>query len=69
VRERAFFDAGLRREVTAREVRRADLAPGMVVEGPAVIVEDETSTIVTSAFRAVGQEDGAILIARKEGRA
>ena len=68
VRERAFFDAALRREVDAAEVRRQDLRPGMAVDGPAVIVEDETSTVVTSAFRAVAQEDGAILIVRKEAR-
>jgi N-methylhydantoinase A len=65
-RDRTFFDAALRREVRAKEVRRAELRPGMVVDGPAVIVEEETSTIVTSAFRAVAQEDGAILILRKE---
>jgi N-methylhydantoinase A len=68
VRERAVFDAALRREVAAKEVRREDLRPGLAVDGPAVIVEDETSTIVTSAFRAVAQEDGAILILRKEAR-
>jgi N-methylhydantoinase A len=67
VRERDVFDAALRREVAAKEVRREDLRPGLAVDGPAVIVEDETSTIVTSAFRAVAQEDGAILILRKEG--
>jgi N-methylhydantoinase A len=65
-RFRRFFDAGRRREVEAREVRREDFIAGMRVDGPAVIVEEETSTVVTSAFRAVAQEDGAILIVRKE---
>ncbi len=65
-RFRRFFDAGRRREVEAREVRREAFVAGMRVDGPAVIVEEETSTIVTSAFRAVAQEDGAILIVRKE---
>jgi N-methylhydantoinase A len=65
-RMRSFFDAGRRRAVEAREVERAAFVAGLSVEGPAVIVEEETSTIVTSGFRAVAQEDGAILIVRKE---
>jgi N-methylhydantoinase A len=38
---------------------------GCAVDGPAVIVEDETTTIVTSAFRAIGQDDGSLLLTRK----
>ena len=68
-RLRPVQDAALRRRVEAREIRRADLTPGRIAEGPAVIVEDETSTIVTAGFRAIGQSDGAILILRKEARA
>jgi N-methylhydantoinase A len=66
VRMRGVFDAALRREVAAKEVRREEFVTGLAVDGPAVIVEEETSTVVTSAFRAVAQEDGAILILRKE---
>ena len=64
-RDRSMFDAALRSDVTASEVHRATLKPGDVVDGPAVIAEDETSTIVTSAFRVVSQSDGALLIERK----
>ncbi len=63
---RGFFDAALRSLVEAAEVRRSDLLPGLYVDGPAIITEDETSTIVTSAFRAAGQPDGSILLVRKE---
>ncbi len=63
---RSFYDAALRAQVTATEVSRAAMGPGLVVDGPAVIVEAETSTIVTSAFRAVGQSDGSLLLVRKE---
>ena len=66
VRHRRFFDAALRAEVEAREVERSDMSLGRVVEGPAIIVESETSTIVTSAFRAVGQGDGSLLLLAKE---
>jgi N-methylhydantoinase A len=64
-RPRVFFDAALRQSVTAREVERADMAPGVIVEGPAVVVENETSTIVTSAFSVIGQGDGSLLLLRK----
>ena len=66
VRTRAFFDAALRQMVEAKEVKRDDLTVEMCVSGPAVIVENETSTIVTSAFEAIGQQDGSILLVRKE---
>ena len=65
-RHRRFFDAGPRAEVEAREVERSSMAPGRVVDGPAIIVESETSTIVTSAYRAVGQGDGSLLLLAKE---
>ncbi|MDJ0638557.1 MAG: hydantoinase/oxoprolinase family protein [Paracoccaceae bacterium] len=63
---RQAFDAGLRRELEAKEVRRADMTPGTRVEGPAVVTEEETSTIVTACFHVTMQKDGALLIARKE---
>ncbi|MCR9139965.1 MAG: hydantoinase/oxoprolinase family protein [Alphaproteobacteria bacterium] len=65
-RQRQFFDAALRAQVDAREVERSSMLPGLVVEGPAIIIESETSTIVTSAFRAVGQHDGSLLLLAKE---
>ena len=64
-RDRSMFDAALRSDVTASEVHRATLIAGDVIDGPAIITEDETSTIVTSAFRVVSQSDGALLIERK----
>lgn len=64
-RRRDFFDAALRKTVEAREVERSSLKPGVGVDGPAVIVERETSTIVTSAYRVIGQGDGSLLLLRK----
>lgn len=46
-------------------VPRNTLQPGERIVGPVVIVEAETSTIVTSPFDAVVQDDGAILLVRK----
>lgn len=62
---RRIFDAGARGFVEAQVVERAAMAPGAVAEGPAVIVEAETSTIVTSAFRAVMQTDGTLRLDRR----
>ncbi|GAA6165498.1 hydantoinase/oxoprolinase family protein [Pelagimonas sp. KU-00592-HH] len=62
---REFFDAAQRQTVTAREVERSTMTPGVIVEGPAVVVENETSTIVTSAYSVIGQGDGSLLLLRK----
>jgi len=52
----AFLDAGIH----ARENLRA----GDVVKGPAIVVERETSTMLTAAFKAVVQNDGCLLVTR-----
>jgi N-methylhydantoinase A len=63
---RPVFDAavGAPRDhgVFARDV----LAPGDRVEGPAIIVERETATLVATSFDAVVQSDGALLLLRRE---
>ncbi|MGX8012948.1 hydantoinase/oxoprolinase family protein [Mesorhizobium sp. ORM8.1] len=50
-------------------VERDTLCAGDRVEGPVVIVERETSTVVTTSFDAVVQSDGAILLIRKGSQA
>jgi len=69
LRERTFFDAALRKTVTAKEVARGDMTPGKMVSGPAIIVENETTTIVTSGYRVIGQGDGSLLVVKKEANA
>ncbi|MCB5160913.1 hydantoinase/oxoprolinase family protein [Marinomonas algarum] len=63
---REFFDAALRKVVTAAEVQRHTLQPGDAVSGPAVIVEDETSTIVTTGYTVVAQDDKSMLLVNKK---
>ncbi len=65
LRTRQFFDAALRQTVDAQEVARSAMTAGQSVEGPAIIVENETTTIVTSAYRAIGQGDGSLRLIRK----
>ncbi len=51
-RKRLIYDPALGRRVPVPVYWRFDLAPGAVVKGPAIIAEDETSTIVGANFRA-----------------
>ncbi|MBZ0218163.1 MAG: hydantoinase/oxoprolinase family protein, partial [Fimbriimonadaceae bacterium] len=64
---REIFDARLQKFVSAGTIERTDLQPGMLVSGPAVITEPETSTIVTSDFEAILQSDGCLLVQSKSG--
>lgn len=63
---RAVFDPARGESLSTAIVERHTLAPGARVSGPAVIVERETSTVVTSPFDVVMQDDGALLLLRKE---
>jgi len=65
LRTRQFYDAALRRSVEAQEIDRATMTAGASVDGPAIIVENETTTIVTSAYRCIGQGDGSLRLIRK----
>ncbi|WP_374292463.1 hydantoinase/oxoprolinase family protein [Paenirhodobacter enshiensis] len=64
--ERAVFDPDTGEMMASAIVARSALVPGQRIAGPAVIVERETSTVVTSPFDAVLQSDGSILLIRKE---
>ncbi len=66
VGERDVFDAGEGKSLRAAVHERDALSAGDHVAGPAVIVERETATIVASAFDAVIQPDGSILLLAKE---
>ncbi|WP_420583662.1 hydantoinase/oxoprolinase family protein [Ruegeria sp.] len=63
---RPVFDPSSDGLQDSRIVERDTLSAGDRVTGPAVIVERETSTVVTSPFDAVLQGDGTILLIRKE---
>ena len=66
---RAVFDPAKGKPLPTAIVPREGLTTGQRVQGPAVIVERETSTVVTSPFDAVMQSDGSLLLVRKGGRA
>ena len=62
---RRIYDAREQDFVDAAVYRREDLSSGDRIEGPAVVIERETSTIVTSRFHALCQPDGCLLLAIK----
>ncbi|MBA4352487.1 MAG: methylhydantoinase, partial [Rhodobacter sp.] len=63
---RPVFDPTAGRALPSAIHDRSALAPGARVAGPAVIVERETATVVTAPFDAVMQDDGSLLLLRKE---
>ncbi len=62
---RPVFDSETGEFVEVAIHQRAALAPGAVVTGPAVIVEDETSTVVSRAFDAEINALGYIELVRR----
>ncbi|GLS86068.1 methylhydantoinase [Cypionkella aquatica] len=62
---RAVFDPSRGELMATAIINRSDLTPGARVSGPAVIVERETSTVVTAPFDVVMQSDGSLLMIRK----
>ena len=65
-KSRDFFDAALRQMVTASEVERKILKAGDMIFGPSIIVEEETSIIVTSGYTAIAQDDKSLLLVNKK---
>jgi N-methylhydantoinase A len=64
-RHRPVFDPESGEFVTVAIYDRSDLKPGAQIAGPAVIVEDETSTVVTCLFDATVDAFGYIELTRR----
>ena len=62
---RALFDPQGTEHVTVPVYRRDDLQPGIRISGPALIVEDQTTTVVTTAFDAAVNPLGYLLLTRR----
>jgi N-methylhydantoinase A len=62
---RQVYDPALGRQVAAPVYWRFDLPPGVRVRGPAIIAEDETSTIVGANFQARINSLGYIVLERR----
>ena len=62
---RAMFDPASGTTVQAKLVRRDTLAPGNCLDGPAILTEDETSTVVPPNYRVMINALGEIELLRK----
>ena len=62
---RSVYDAREQQFVEATVYQRDQLEAGDLVAGPAVIIESETSTIVTERFEAIKQNDGCLLLRKQ----
>jgi N-methylhydantoinase A len=67
-RRRPVFDPDTGEFIEVAILERRDLRPGALIPGPAVIVEDETSTVVSRMFDAHIDAFGYIELARRGGR-
>ncbi len=63
-----LFDPPSERRVDAPVFRRAALLPGNCIAGPALITEDQTTTVVSSNYRAEIDARGYIVMTRNGGR-
>jgi N-methylhydantoinase A len=66
---RDLLDTGTGQRVQAAAYRREALEPGCRVAGPAIIVEDDTSTVISPSFDATVNGLGYIVLERKQGEA
>ena len=61
---RVIYDPALSKQVSAPVYWRFDMKPGASIKGPAIIAEDETSTIVGANFKASINSLGYIVLER-----
>ncbi len=64
-RTRSLFDGAAAACTTAAVFQRSALAPGARVDGPAAIVEDQTTTILSTRFDARIDALGNLVLTRK----
>ena len=63
-RQQSFFDPASARRVDVPVFLREHLAPGHCIRGPALITEDQTTTVVTSSYDASIDAGGCIIMVR-----
>jgi N-methylhydantoinase A len=64
---RSVYDAAVRRRIDYAVVDRVALAPGARIPGPALIVESQTTTVVTAGFDAHVDDAENIVLTRRAG--
>ena len=64
--QQSFFDPTTATRVDVPVFDRAQLQPGDAIEGPALITEDQTTTVVTSSYNALVDERSYIVLSRRD---
>jgi len=67
-RQVSLFDPELREVVQADSYLREDLHPGDYVQGPAVVIEDQTTTVIPTEFIASVTAKGYLVLNRRGTR-
>ena len=62
---RELFDVNLAQYIDAAIFRRDQIGTA-AIDGPAVVVEDQTSTVVPRGFSAMHGDDGALILRRTD---
>ena len=62
---REAYDAASGQKVTTKLFNRDTLGPGQAIDGPAIIAEQQTTTVIASHHRCTVQPDGTLLITRR----
>ena len=62
IASQSLFDPDVTERVRVPVYLRSDLSPGMKVEGPALITEDQTTTVVTAGYHAQINSHGYIVM-------
>ena len=62
---REAYDAASGQKVTTKLFNRDTLGPGRAIDGPAIIAEQQTTTVIASHHRCTVQPDGTLLITRR----
>ena len=65
IAQRSVFDPTATDFIETPVYRRDDLAPGVRIEGPALIVEDQTTSVVTAGFDATLNQAGYVVMRRR----
>ena len=65
IAQRSVFDPTATDFIETPVYRRDDLAPGVRIEGPALIVEDQTTSVVTARFEATLNQVGYVVMRRR----
>jgi N-methylhydantoinase A len=67
IARQSLFDPATAGRIDAPVYLRKDLQPGVLITGPALITEDQTTTVVTSRFDArIDTRNNIVLTRRSE---